>query len=404
MSTERSRNGRPLSGFGNLPASAWMLLLACALIFIVAFLIITRTPRDRGPVISVPTEKPPPRTGEPPAPLPPPPPKDGYLLCFWNLENFFDDQFDDRHDRADAGYDRWFARDPDALRQKLDNLTAVLTAMNDGRGPDILAMAELESRRAAELLQTRLNEKLPKDAAPYRNLLFEMPKNAGRHIAPAILTRLDVDEGRTRVLGDRMRLLEGHILANGHDLAVIASHWSSRVSDHDGARREKYAAQIYLDFVEMYEKNPKVALLVCGDFNDNPDDPSVRENLYAIGRDDEEVAKVRASGDDPYLLNLFPIAKEDEGTLVNRGRWFQFDQIVVSPGLLDGAGWSVVPGSAEIWNKSPPADARGRPHRFGNEHDKMSLSQRGYSDHFPVTVRLKVAPAADAKDGEKAAQ
>jgi hypothetical protein len=34
------------------------------------------------------------------------------------------------------------------------------------------------------------------------------------------------------------------------------------------------------------------------------------------------------------------------------------------------------------------ADKKGHPHRFGNEKDK---GERGWSDHFPVSVRLKVA-------------
>ena len=34
----------------------------------------------------------------------------------------------------------------------------------------------------------------------------------------------------------------------------------------------------------------------------------------------------------------------------------------------------------------------GEPWRFGNEKEKVSPENRGYSDHFPVTVRLRVAP------------
>jgi hypothetical protein len=36
------------------------------------------------------------------------------------------------------------------------------------------------------------------------------------------------------------------------------------------------------------------------------------------------------------------------------------------------------------------ADRRGHPMDFGDERDKVPLEQRGYSDHFPVTVRLRV--------------
>ena len=34
---------------------------------------------------------------------------------------------------------------------------------------------------------------------------------------------------------------------------------------------------------------------------------------------------------------------------------------------------------------------KGHPHRFGDQEDKVRLEDRGYSDHFPVTVSLTVA-------------
>src|SRR5262249_23132286 len=67
-----------------------------------------------------------------------------YLFCFWNVENLFDDHHDKRP-KADEPYDTWFSSDKEALEQKLDNLCKALLKMNDGRGPDILAIVEVES-------------------------------------------------------------------------------------------------------------------------------------------------------------------------------------------------------------------------------------------------------------------
>ena len=74
----------------------------------------------------------------------------------------------------------------------------------------------------------------------------------GRHISPAVLTRLPVDARRTQVLDKRRRILEVHIEVNGHDLVVLASHWTSRVSDKRGTGRDKYADEIYGRFHAMY--------------------------------------------------------------------------------------------------------------------------------------------------------
>jgi endonuclease/exonuclease/phosphatase family metal-dependent hydrolase len=310
----------------------------------------------------------------------------GYLFCFWNVENLFDDKVNDYTHSPDREYDRWFAKNPDVLRKKLDNLSSVLTRLNDGRGPDVLAVAEVESRRAADLLAEALNARLAPELH-YKHVLME-EVSGGRHIAPAILTRLRVEADRTRLLDKRRRILEGHAEANGHDLVVLASHWTSRVSsksDEEGVGRDKYAQELYGRFRTLHEKNRAVDVLVCGDFNDDPTDESVREYLHATG----DVRAVR-TGAEPILLDLFAgKAPEKYGTHSYRGRWHIFDHIVVSPGMLDDRGWSCDPESARAV-RDLTADRRGRPDDFGDEHDRIPLEARGYSDHFPVTVRLNV--------------
>jgi endonuclease/exonuclease/phosphatase family metal-dependent hydrolase len=310
---------------------------------------------------------------------------DSYLFCFWNVENLFDDHDDKRQTRGDKEYDTWFARDPAALQLKLDNLSKALLGLNGGKGPDILAVAEVESIRAAELLQQALNKGLADPSLHYTNLLMKNV-SGGRHIGTAILTRLPVERDRTRLHGSRLRILEGHIQVQGHDLTVLATHWTSRITDTTGVHRAHYGEQIYGVFKAMYKRNPKVDFLVCGDFNDPPDAKSVTEHLHATG----DIRAVRRSQDEPLLLDLF--ANKDAaagfGTHYHAGHWYIFDQIVVSPGLLDKEGWSCDPASVQTINSLfRPGDKHRQPWRFGNERDK---GQRGYSDHFPVTVRLQV--------------
>ena len=319
------------------------------------------------------------------------PGQDSYLFCFWNMENFFDDKVNGWTHEPDKTYDTWFANDPAAMKQKLDNVTSVLLKMNDGKGPDIMAMAECESERVVELLRDHLNDRLKDKALHYKNILFKDPKG-GRAIATAILTRLDVDRSKTRLHGTRLRILEGHLRAHDHDLIVFAAHWTSRVSDKEGAARDKYADIVYGAVKAICKSNPKADVLVCGDFNDPPDDASVTEHLHAIG----DAAKVKASAETgPFLLNLMAQAdlmgkKPARGTIDYRGTWSTFDQSCVSPGMLDKEGWSCEPSSMKIITE-PTTDRKGHPHRFGDVHDKIELKERGYSDHLPVTVRLSVA-------------
>jgi endonuclease/exonuclease/phosphatase family metal-dependent hydrolase len=306
-----------------------------------------------------------------------------YLFCFWNVENLFDDKDDNRR-RPDKDFDEWFAQNPKVRREKYDHLSQALVEMNDGKGPDILAVAEVESARAAELLAEALNARL-KDPSLHYGPPIVKEVAGGRHICTAILTRLPAERDKTQLLGRRLRILEGHLEVNGHELVILATHWTSRVSDEEGEGRDKYADICFGRYRGMHTGNPQVDLLICGDFNDTPDDDSVKDHLHATG----DRAAVRRDGHPPLLLDLMA-GKDPEqfGTHNYRNKWFIFDHIVVSPGMLDAHGWSCDPDSVKTVNSlARPGDRQRRPWRFGTEHDKF---ERGYSDHFPVTVRLRV--------------
>ena len=90
----------------------------------------------------------------------------------------------------------------------------------------------------------------------------------------------------------------------------------------------------------------------------------------------------------PLFYNPFgELAKAGKGTHYFAGRGYVFDQVVLSPGLLDGEGWSYVNRSAAIVEQ---LKFRDRPDRFGGPNDKRPWRNRGASYHFPVTVQLRV--------------
>lgn len=315
------------------------------------------------------------------------------LFCFWNVENLFDDRDDSRRNGVDREYDVWFADNPTVLKQKLAKLGDALLKLNDGKGPDILAMVEVESVRVAELLQQALNDRLADRAlprpAPYSNVLMKEVAG-GRHIAPAVLTRLPVVRDKTRTLGKKnQRILQGHIVVNGQELVVLVAHWTSRLRQGSERGRADYADLLHGAYRVMHRSNRAVDLLICGDFNDTPQDISVSKHLRATGDSDAVLTTKGTAANPPLLYNL--MADKDPaggfGTHYFR-RWLIFDQIVVSPGLLDSAGWSCLPASVKTVNTLyRRSDRLRRPWRFGNEKDGGG---RGFSDHFPVTVRLKV--------------
>lgn len=333
-------------------------------------------------------------TPEPPASTPVAPGTVAFM--FWNVENLFDDR-DDRRNSTDQPYDNWFAEDAAARKMKFDHLTEIILKQNGGNGPDILACVEVESLRAAELLRDALNEKVPAGHAKYEHVAMkELAANAGRFMAPCVISKLPLDPARTKLLGTHnLRVLETHVVANGAELTLIASHWTSQLSDKGtkGSGRDKYATVIHEQYERYLAAKSDVDFLVCGDFNDDPESDEVANALGVTA----DRAAVTATARPARLFGLLSGKPLDRfSTLYYDGdrRHSIYDQIAVSPGMLDAKGWA-----CETESVAVPTDGMSRagkvarrPWRFGGRNDKAV--ERGYADHFPVTVNLRLVATA----------
>lgn len=314
-----------------------------------------------------------------------------YFFCFWNVENLFDDRKDSRRENADAEYDVPFATDTHFRNLKLSRLAETLLRMNQGRGPDIFACCEVETPRAAELLKNALNERISDPKLRYTHLEIK-DLEAGRHIATGLITRVPTESSRTHLLGYKLRILETRVTVDGHDLTILVTHWTSQITDKSGTDpnkgRAKYGKTIAEEVARLSSSNPSADILICGDFNDTPESPAVQTFLRATG-DASQVTP--GSG---RLLDLMAGKSAAEyGTLYYR-RPLIYDHICVSPGMLDRRGWWCDPASVSTFTQGliRNGSTHREPWRFANPKPAIPDDQRGYSDHFPVTVELSVQP------------
>ena len=185
-------------------------------------------------------------------------------FMFWNVENLFDDQ-DDKRNSIDDPYDNWFATDAATRQLKYDRLTEIILKPFGGRGPDVLVCVEVESVRAATLLKDALNAKLPAEAIPYAFVGMK-DLDAGRHIAPAVIARVPIDAARTTLHGNDLRILEVHLVAEKRELCIIASHWTSQLTQKDGSRGEKGLVTVLLDkeLLRLKASGERAELYACG--------------------------------------------------------------------------------------------------------------------------------------------
>ena len=127
-------------------------------------------------------------------------------------------------------------------------------------------------------------------------------------------------------------------------------------------------------------------VFVMGDMNDDPTDKSMKEMLRGKANIDE------VGNDDMYNPWYNILAKEGVGTLTYQGSWNLFDQILVSPSLLNKKGTKDF-STLKYWKNQ----IFKRDYLFQTEGKYKGSPKRttaggvwldGFSDHLPVVVYL----------------
>ncbi|TWU41266.1 Lipoprotein E precursor [Novipirellula aureliae] len=300
-------------------------------------------------------------------------------VAFWNVENLFDTE-DDPNVEGDeeftsTGPKKWTQ---DRYQIKLKNLATIIARMDDHQGPDILGLSEVENSVVLE----HLIETLTSIGRNYKIVHQDSP--SGRGIDCAIIYDSDVvdlkdskfhfvDAGTTR------DIVEATFTRNGQDLTVFVNHWPAR--SHEASFRIAAGITLRKRIDELLNVDALADIIAMGDFNDHPEDESIRTALGAT----TDLNEIRGG----TLFNtMFALESiNPPGTYVYNNQWETLDQIFVSPGMLIPNGVSWVLGSTrpvvltpnQLYD--PLGDAIPRPSRSFSGN---SFHETGYSDHLPV--------------------
>ena len=297
-------------------------------------------------------------------------------FMFYNVENLFDSS--DHPATADeeftpSGERHWTPR---RYRTKLHRIFQVLAAAGEWEPPELIGLCEVENR---EVLNDLISE-TPLSKFQYGIVHLESPDSRGIDVALLYrresFTPLAVKETRVRlplpgeVFSRSILYVEG-LVPCLDTLRLILVHWPSRYRVPEA---RMHAASLVCSLVDsLVHACRRPAIMLAGDFNDNPDDASLR----MIEQQD-------------HLLNLSPPPGRDRGTMKYRGVWYTFDQIWISRDLArQDEHFYLKEGSFRIFNEE-----------WLLTEDKTYLGLKpyrsfegyrytgGYSDHLPVMVDL----------------
>lgn len=317
-----------------------------------------------------------------------------YAVGFYNQENLFDTNHDEGkndYEFLPTGSYRWNEL---KYTHKLHNMARALADMGTdklpGVGCAIIGMSEVENAKVL----TDLTAEPELKARGYKYVHVEGPDKRGIDCAmiynPSLFTVNDVKLHPyvTEQPKDSNFITRGFLTVSGtlagEPLTVIVCHLPSRFSSSYYRELGTRQVRAIKDSLMWADSNRKV--IVMGDMNDDPTDKSMHEALSAKA----DIDKV-GSGDmyNPWYNIL---AKEGRGTLCYSGSWNLFDQIVVTPNMLNKNGakdYSTLKyWSCQIFTRPYLFQTEGKYKGYPKRTTAGGVWQDGYSDHLPVVVYL----------------
>lgn len=324
------------------------------------------------------------------------------LIGFYNLENLYDTI--DSPDTDDAEFLPGSAKQWGTARynRKLERLGTVIAAMGKdihSNGLSILGLCEVENRKVVEDLAahptlSKRNYKVVHEDSPDRRgvdvaLIYD-PKVFKVYAHKAYrLAMKDNPEFRSR---DQL-LVSG--VFEGDTMHVIVAHWPSRRGGEKRSMPNRAAAgDLGRHIIDsLFARNAEARVIYMGDLNDDPVNKSITQHLRATG--DRKVAK------GPVLFNgMHEPYQKGIGSLAWRDSWNLFDQIIISPALLNGDNGRYKFYGVRVFNEPYLRQQEGNFAGYPFRNFVGDTFQDGYSDHFPVfmiLVKEAARPAGSAK-------
>ncbi len=319
---------------------------------------------------------------------------DYYRVMFYNLENLFDTEDDPEKNDEEFTPDGVRAWNDSRLRNKLNNIYKVITAIGGWDYPIIVGLSEVENRKCLDMLL----ERTPLSKQNYKIIHYESPDRRG--IDVALLYRKDlftpytskkipviwpknIGTGTTRDI-----LLVSGITKTKDSLHIFVNHWPSRWGGQmETEEKRMYVASLvkkHCDSIIDIQKNANI--IIMGDLNDYPTDKSLMNVLKAQTKfDNPESNKL-------YNLSWYLQEVKHLGTHKFDGQWGVLDQIIVSGALLNKSN-NIYTTTEDVHIFRDPFILEPDDKYPGDRVKRTYIGYKyhgGYSDHLPTYIDLKI--------------
>ncbi len=309
-----------------------------------------------------------------------------YGVAFYNLENLFDTTHDEGkndYEYLPEGKNRWNDTKYQSKLQNMSKVLSLLAADKHPMGAAVIGVSEVENRRVLEdlLKQPALSERgyeiVHYEGEDRRGVdcgLFYNPK----------MFKLEVSKLSPYIPenpADTIYKTRGFLIAagemGGDPIAFIVNHWPSRGAASPA--RERAGVQVRALKDSLLQVNPDMKVVIMGDMNDDPMDKSMAVSLGAK-------RKAKDVKDHELFNPWWDTLKKGYGTLMYRGKWNLFDQIVFTGNMLSEDRQSLTYYKNEIFTRDFMFQTDGKYKGYPKRTHAGGVWINGYSDHFPTIV------------------
>jgi hypothetical protein len=312
-------------------------------------------------------------------------------IMTYNVENLFDTQHDSLKNDKEYLPNSELRWTNDRFYEKLHEVMQVIVGLGEDNLPLLVGLCEVEN----DFVLKAMTQFDPYDQLGYDYVHYEGPDARG--IDVALLYQKDkftplasrpIPVHLPNGQSGRDLLYTCGTLSDSTFLHIIQVHFPSR---REGAlasepNREVAAKTVRKVVNEIQMVDSQAAIIIMGDFNDNPSDKVPTTTLSAL-------PYTSGSFEDLKLYNLcwdgYPFENREIGSYFHDGEWDMLDQIIVSGALLNGNLSVRVMPEAEVYH---PKWISKRDKRTGEMIPKRTyvgpFYQGGVSDHFPVFMEI----------------
>ena len=260
---------------------------------------------------------------------------DCFRIFFYNTENFFDTIDDPKTEDNEflPGSKRHWTQK--RYYNKLNNIYRVFISAGI-QPPSLIGLCEIENKS----ILNDLTQKTPLIKFNYRYLHHDSPDPRGIDVAllyrPDQFKPLQTQYIKIIFPFDTARKTREILYVKGiafksDTLHVFVNHWPSRARGQvESIPYREQTARILRHKVDSLSRlNAKNKIIIIGDFNDEPDDLSVSNDLGALNISNTVKESALYNLSAGWLKNV-----QNIGTIKFKGKWQIFDQIIVSGTLI----------------------------------------------------------------------